>query len=334
LSRRKWLAERGLATPIDESESALPEEKVPDEKGKKGRGPSPPVPDQDLQAEAQALAAQQAELQRVLAEADPKRHTNSVASGFVHSHAIVETLLDVEDPYMIIPDEDLDEQLDRDDPKLNALHALGIAGVQKHRDAAVAASRAIWEKELEEAAAAKEQNRVVLGQLLQWQEEHSGMEPKFLESRNAKRQVLLQRKEKHGILKAALASADLSDTAPLQEALQEAMDAAVNTWDATLIENANLKLRYAKAIAEFKVALEMAEKAEQEEPPAEVTEESTVLPDLAEKLAMAKDLFLQCRRGQVPLPSDFGEIALFAKAAELLEEKSTEEDRSEEPAEN
>merc|ERR1719458_924987 len=57
LSRRKWLAERGLATPIDESESALPEEKVPDEKGKKGRGPSPPVPDQDLQAEAQALAA-------------------------------------------------------------------------------------------------------------------------------------------------------------------------------------------------------------------------------------------------------------------------------------
>merc|ERR1712008_493201 len=103
-----------------------------------------------------------------------------------------------------------------------------------------------------------------------------------------------------------------------------------NTWEAKLVEHANLK-RYANAFTEFNLTLE---KTEQEEPPAEATEESTAVPNLAEQFALAKDLFLQCRRERVPLPPDLGEIALFTKAAELLEAKPTEEEHTEEPAED
>jgi len=251
----------------------------------------------------------------------------------VYSHAAVETVLDVEDPYTIIPHMHpaLELNEDTDDTKLAALQALGIAGVQKHRDATVVASRAICEEELEKAESAKERNRIAIEQLLQWREDHGGMEPKFSETRDALRNILLRRVEKHGMLRDALVTTDLFDTVPLQESLREALDAAVNTWDAKLFEQANLKLRYASAFAEFKLALE---KVEQEEPPAEATEESTAVPNLAERLAVTKDLFLQCRRAHVPLPSDLGEIALFTRAAELLGEKPAEEKHTEEPAED
>merc|ERR1719476_265914 len=207
-------------------------------------------------------------------------------------------MLDVEDPYTVVPDQqppvERSESHESDDPKLAALHAFGVEGVRMHRDGAVAASRAISEKELEETEFAKERNRSSLDQLLQWREEHAGMEPKFLDSRDALRNVLLRRVEKQGILRDALANTDLFDTVPLQESLREALDAAVNTWDAKLVEHANLKLRYANAFTEFKLTLE---KTEQEEPPAaEATEESTAVPNLAEQFALAKDLFLQCRR--------------------------------------
>lgn len=343
-SRRKWLIDHGIEPPPEPvEEEADPEALDAAAKGKKPGKEAPKAkaapasaaaPAEELSEDPALKAAREAaELEEALQRADQTTHTNVRIAEFVHLHTKVEPVLDMEDPHTIAPDPPLEPlpggdagalEAEEDamhggeeDPEAPARRALGMLGLQELRRSEVEASAARWEKASGEMEEAKERNKTLLEELAQWREDHAGMKMQFMEAREALCEKLKIRMEKHAALKDVAGNAESAEVAPLQQALQEAEEAGVGTWDKDLIEMAGMKVRFFEALVALKANLER--------PPEEVLAEPDARQEFAKGLDDAKDArewLLKCR---APLPQDLGEEELFAQAEGLLLQQASEQ---------
>lgn len=322
-SRRKWLIDHGLEAPPDPVEEEVEVEDPKAKKAKeapKGKGAAP-VPDEPVEDPAAKAAREAEELQAALERAEKRTHANVCIADFVRMHTKVEPVLDVEDPYTIVPDppedalaaaeaEEERRHDDEDRAEEAARRALGMLGLQELRKTELDASAARWETVFAEMESAKERNRTLLEDLSRWREEHATMKMEFMEEREALRSKLMVRVDKQAVLKDVFEQS--ADTTALQQALHEAEESGVGTWDGTLMETAGLKLHFLEAIAALKASVE--------KPLEELFPDTAAREAFIKSIAETKDLCKQLRERKAPLPADLGEEELLAQAKTLSQE--------------
>jgi len=327
-SRRKWLIEHGLLEPEPVDEEAEVEAPPPPEKNKKGKEAkgkgAPASPEEPVEDPAAKAARETKEYEEALQRAEQRTHANVRIAEFVRLHTKVDPVLDMEDPYVIAPDEpegghaEAEDEQRLDDEETAALsaarRALGMLGLQEVRKAELESSAARWEKVFEETEAAKEKNKALLEELARWREEHADKKMQFLEEREALRAKLELRMGRQAALKDIFR--DSADTEALQKALEEAEEAGVGVWDGELVESVGMKVRFLEAVASLKVATE--------KPAEELLPDPTSREAFAKSLAEAKELCQKLRERKAPLPTDLGEDELFDKADELAKEPPEE----------
>lgn len=319
-SRKLWLELDTSGKASEEAASA----------GKRGSDATAPAATPELDAKAQ-LEQEQEAAQRA-ARARP--HPNMAIRDFVHLHTEEEPVLDAEDPHTIaheaLPEESRGSSPDQDhgagsilssaevDPEANpegaAARALGTRSLQAVRRREVEAAKERWSVAEAHMQQATQDNNMAVAQLGEWhtsqEAQREAKHSQLVAARERLRGAFQGRLDKQVALKTAVGDADLMDSENMQSLLEAAREAGVQTWDAQLVESADVKLRCLQDFGALKSTLGGSLEADAQQPAIRILEERT---------AKARKALGEAKDRSLPLSPDLHAEEQLAQASDLLD---------------
>jgi len=326
-SRKRWLKQHGYINEpenVEEPPCPSPTKLVGDPQSGGGE-----------EADVQALTEVE-ELAAAIKRTENVQHSNTTISDFLHRNTVVESMLIVEDPYTVAPipadgsidtsapaelrtscrqEGDAGHLSQEEDPSNAALNALGMEGLQQVRSEEVEAASYKVEQIKSGLEIARENNVQTLMELQRWRDDHAGTDMSFLGVREELRGALQNRVTKRNALKECVNDGETMDPAPLQAALSEAIEVAVEVWDQDLVEAAKDKISLFEAFAPFKEKLAAIEEDPLANPAAKA--------EFAEVFSEVKKLLGKLIKKHVPISPEMRDKEILSKAAELLKEPDT-----------